>query len=106
MKKYNLTIGNVYTSYGEIEINGYTRFLILNDDGIPSFYPKPLFEIIDDCFPLDWNTVFFSGINCNIKVRSGFVDSYRVIVDLITENNIMIGQFRQYIYNNSFFYDE
>ena len=41
---YSLTVGREYTVYAIITVEGKDRFLIIDDDGLPGYFPWHLFD--------------------------------------------------------------
>lgn len=55
-KQLNLAEGAAYTVYGMCIWRGCLMFLIdPSDEGVPSWYPAPAFDVINDHIPKTWS---------------------------------------------------
>lgn len=51
---YSLSCGKVYRVYGLLTVNGELRYLIVDEDNIPGFFPECLFQVVSHDAPAEW----------------------------------------------------
>lgn len=91
---YLLTIGKTYFVYALLIYDGLLRYLIVDDNGIPNFYPEYIFEIVDSKIICDWDIACY-GINenekqCIVVADKMLISQYEDLRDLIEQTNSSI----------------
>ncbi|MEG0307616.1 MAG: hypothetical protein RR636_06720 [Clostridium sp.] len=59
--EFELTINQEYVVYGIMLWEGVPKYLIIGNENLASWYPAELFEVVDNCLPLEWYFNYYSG---------------------------------------------
>lgn len=89
---YNLTINAVYLVMAVLILDNEVRYLILDDDGNPGFFPELLFCNIDNTLMYDWSFKNISLCNNRIILISddSVINKYSDIREIVCRENIQM----------------
>ena len=96
--EYCLTIGKEYLVYGVMIYQNATRFLVLNDQGIPYFMPSDLFQNNNIAICWDWEELHFfvNDIDYKILTSTELISSYEDLISLISLDKNAFRRFLDY----------
>ena len=95
---YSLSVSIEYTVYGLLFYRNELRYLIIDNNNIPGFFPADLFEIIEGYMQFDWEVNEFRIDSDRLFVigYAELLSDYSKIRDLIDRNSSAIRAFLEY----------
>ena len=91
---YRLSREKVYQVYGLLTANDRLRYLIVDDENIPGFFPERLFQVVSHDVPDEWITRKYDGPDVAVSyVTYAALNTYQGILGLMNNRVSTIKKF-------------
>lgn len=95
---YALKIGCDYVVYGILIYKNEIRYLIINEDNIPGFFPSDLFDVVEHYILFDWGLNVYNICleKCVLIISENIIADYTEFKDLVNNETNAIKRFWEY----------